>query len=90
MADEIRVITVNQGTAQQWANQARPLEAGEFGYATDTKELKIGDGARPWAALPTLKPCYIVTPTQYAALPSIDPASIYYVSESAWGGGGNN
>jgi hypothetical protein len=52
MANETRVITVNQGTAAQWENQVRPLEPGEFGYATNTKELKVGDGARSYAQLP--------------------------------------
>lgn len=30
------------------------LREGEFGYATDVKALKIGDGVTPWSALPVL------------------------------------
>jgi hypothetical protein len=50
-SNEIKIITVNTGTTEQWANQVRPLEAGEFGYNLDTGELKIGDGTTAFASL---------------------------------------
>jgi len=52
MADETKIIQVNQGTGAQWNSAVRPLKNGEFGFNTDTKELKIGDGASSFAALP--------------------------------------
>jgi hypothetical protein len=52
LPDEVKVITVNQGTAEQWNNQVRPLESGEFGYDTTNRILKIGDGVTSFAALP--------------------------------------
>jgi hypothetical protein len=44
MADETRLIQIAYGTASQWENEVRPRAVGEFGYNTDTKEIKIGDG----------------------------------------------
>ncbi|GHV45298.1 hypothetical protein FACS1894204_04060 [Synergistales bacterium] len=53
MADETKVIIVNKGSTTEWANQVRPLEAGEFGYNTDTKETKMGDGESDFPSLRT-------------------------------------
>jgi hypothetical protein len=54
MADEKRIITVNQGTKLEWQNQARTQKTGELGLATDSRELKIGDGLKSFFDLPTL------------------------------------
>ncbi|MDR3280927.1 MAG: hypothetical protein LBT23_10475 [Synergistaceae bacterium] len=53
MSDEIRIIQINQGTTAQWNEAARVLKAGEFGYDTTLKIVKIGDGAANFNALPT-------------------------------------
>ena len=47
-------IQVRRGTSAQWAAVNPVLETGEFGYATDGKVLKIGDGAGDWLSLPTV------------------------------------
>ena len=54
MADEKRIITVNQGTSTEWQSQVRTQESGEMGLSTDTRELKIGDGTTAFDDLPTL------------------------------------
>ena len=54
MADEKRIITVNHGTKLEWQNQARTQKTGELGLATDSRELKIGDGLKSFFDLPTL------------------------------------
>ena len=54
MSDETRLITMNRGSAADWAAQVRVQEAGEPGYNSSTKETKIGDGSRSFANLPKL------------------------------------
>jgi hypothetical protein len=51
----IAQIQVRRGTTAEWA-AASPvvLEAGELGYDTTLKRLKVGDGSTEWAALPAL------------------------------------
>lgn len=47
-------MTVQQqkrGTASEWSAAVNPLSAGELGYDTDNKVLKIGDGSTLWASL---------------------------------------
>jgi hypothetical protein len=39
----------------EWASSNPVLAQGEPGYATDSGILKIGDGTRPWATLPSLQ-----------------------------------
>ncbi|GHS88610.1 hypothetical protein AGMMS49957_10420 [Synergistales bacterium] len=54
MADETKVIIVNKGSTTEWANQVRPLEAGELGYNTDTKKTAVGDDSSSFETLPKL------------------------------------
>lgn len=54
MAEEIKVMTMNKGTASAWANQVRALETAELGYDTDNKTLKVGDGATSFGDLARL------------------------------------
>lgn len=44
-------ITVRKGTAAQWTSANPTLLAGEFGYETDTDQMKIGDGTTAWTLL---------------------------------------
>lgn len=43
-----------RGTAAEWVAQNPILSAGEIGFETDTKVIKIGDGLTTWADLATL------------------------------------
>jgi hypothetical protein len=45
------LIQQRRGTAAAWTTANPVLAAGEIGYETDTKELKIGDGATAWVSL---------------------------------------
>lgn len=45
-------IQIRRGTAAEWAAANPILAAGEEGFTTDTKVLKIGDGTTPWNTLP--------------------------------------
>ena len=47
-------MTVQQqkrGTASVWSAAANPLSAGELGYDTTNRILKVGDGTTLWASL---------------------------------------
>jgi hypothetical protein len=44
-------IQMRRGTAAQWTSTNPTLAAGEYGYETDTKKFKIGDGATVWNSL---------------------------------------
>ena len=43
-------IQVRRGTAAQWTSANPVLAAGEWGFETDTKKFKIGDGTTAWNA----------------------------------------
>lgn len=40
-----------RGTAASWASANPILSAGELGYETDTKKVKVGDGTTNWSSL---------------------------------------
>ena len=44
-------IQVRRDLAAQWSGVDPVLAAGEFGYATDSGELKLGDGSSKWTEL---------------------------------------
>lgn len=50
-----RKIQIRRGTSAQWASANTVLAAGEWGYDTDLKISKIGDGTTAWGDLPALK-----------------------------------
>lgn len=45
------VIQVKRGTASAWASANTVLSAGEIGFETDTKKMKVGDGSTAWTSL---------------------------------------
>lgn len=45
-------IQMRRGTASQWSTANTVLLAGEQGYETDTRRIKIGDGTTAWNSLP--------------------------------------
>ena len=47
-------IQLRRGTAAEWSSENPVLELGEYGFETDTRKSKIGDGATSWTALPYL------------------------------------
>ncbi|MCS6565603.1 hypothetical protein NYS48_09785 [Curtobacterium flaccumfaciens pv. flaccumfaciens] len=51
MATQYATIVVRRGNAESWADSARPLEPGEWGYDT-SRVTKIGDGFSLWSELP--------------------------------------
>ena len=46
----VRII-IRNGTAAQWTSENPVLSEGELGIETDTKKLKVGDGATNWNSL---------------------------------------
>ena len=44
-------IQVKRGTAAAWTSANTVLAAGEIGFETDTKKMKIGDGSTAWTSL---------------------------------------
>lgn len=45
------VIQVKRGTAAAWTSANTVLAAGEIGFETDTKKMKVGDGSTAWTSL---------------------------------------
>lgn len=43
-----------RGTDAEWQASGSPLHAGQLGYATDTGDVRMGNGTDLWANLPTL------------------------------------
>lgn len=48
-------IKVRQDTASNWTSKNSVLAAGEFGFDTTNKILKIGDGTTAWGALTAIQ-----------------------------------
>jgi len=44
-------LQLRRGTASQWTSANPILAAGEMGVETDTRKVKIGDGATSWSSL---------------------------------------
>ena len=45
------IVRASRGTAAAWTSADTVLEAGEWGYETDTGKAKIGDGSTAWTSL---------------------------------------
>lgn len=45
------VIQVKRGTASSWTSANTILAAGEIGFESDTKKMKVGDGSTAWTSL---------------------------------------
>lgn len=52
MSTVIAQIQMRRDTASNWTSNNPTLESGEWGYESDTKNLKLGDGSTAWADLP--------------------------------------
>lgn len=50
------IIQVRRGTANEWSLANTVLSEGEYGYVTDEKRIKIGDGTTAWNTLSYLLP----------------------------------
>jgi hypothetical protein len=44
-------VKVKRATAARWTSQNPVLAAGEIGYETDTRKMKLGDGTSSWTQL---------------------------------------
>jgi len=45
------IIQIKRGTATAWTSANPTLNAGEIGFETDTKKMKVGDGSTAWTSL---------------------------------------
>lgn len=45
------IIQIKRGTAAAWTSANPVLNAGEMGFETDTKKMKVGDGTTAWSSL---------------------------------------
>jgi hypothetical protein len=45
------IIQLKRGTAAAWTSANPTLNAGEVGFETDTKKMKVGDGSTAWTSL---------------------------------------
>ncbi len=45
------IIQVKRGTAAAWTSANPTLTAGEIGFESDTKKMKVGDGSTAWNSL---------------------------------------
>ena len=44
-------IQVRRGTSTDWSSVNPTLAAGEIGFETNTKKVKVGDGTTAWNSL---------------------------------------
>lgn len=83
-------IQVRRGTAASWASANPTLAAGEWGYETDTKLYKIGDGSTVWNSLVYLNNLTVITTPTFTAnaytLVAGDAAETLLVSNAASAG----
>lgn len=57
-------IQVRRDTNSNWTSNDPVLYSGEFGFTTDTGDLRVGDGVTNWSSLPVLLSTYSAyTPT---------------------------
>lgn len=68
-------IQVKRGTASSWTSNNPVLYAGEIGFETDTKKVKIGDGTTAWNSL-----SYTVIPISLSSLNDLSDVTITSVS----------
>ena len=45
------IIQIKRGTSTAWTSANPTLNAGEIGFETDTKKMKVGDGSTAWTSL---------------------------------------
>jgi hypothetical protein len=45
------IIQIKRGTATAWTSANPTLNAGEIGFESDTKKMKVGDGSTAWTSL---------------------------------------
>jgi hypothetical protein len=45
------IIQIKRGTAAAWTSANPTLNAGEIGFESDTKKMKVGDGSTAWTSL---------------------------------------
>lgn len=79
-----RKIQVRRGTASQWSTANPTLSAGEIGYDSTLKKLKIGDGSTAWASLPFAS----YTPAEVDALLTQDIIKSTVLSQTSATSGG--
>jgi hypothetical protein len=60
-----------RGTASRWTSTNPVLLAGEIGFETDTKKIKIGDGTTAWNSL-----AYVTTDTEQIAYKHVQNAAL--------------
>ena len=81
------LIQYRRGTSAQWASVNPVLASGEVGFATDTNEIRVGDGVSPWTSLvPTggvpaegISSIQKITQAEYDDLPAPRPGNVLYV-----------
>lgn len=67
-------ILLRRDTAANWAAANPILARGEPGYATDTRQLRIGNGTSRWADLPAYLTITDITPDAIGAATAADGA----------------
>jgi hypothetical protein len=51
-ANQLTSVKIRRGLATTWSGVNPILDAGEFGYESDSTQFKFGDGVRRWNSLP--------------------------------------
>lgn len=77
-------LLAKRGTATRWAEVNPILQLGEFGFAYDINQLKIGDGITPWNNLPYINEQYnngIVNADVKENFPPIGDVNIIYKAQ---------
>ena len=63
-------IKLRRGLSTEWSSVNPILSQGEPGFATDTNELRLGDGINPWNLLPSFS-SYAVSDFSYTHIQAV-------------------
>ena len=77
-------IVLRQDTASNWQQNNPTLLSGEFGFETDTNQLKLGNGTSPWNSLSYYLPGPTGPTGPTGAFVSPFTGNVNIVSGQAW------
>ena len=78
-------IQLRRGTASLWTSTNPTLSSGEFGYETDTGNLKVGDGSTAWTSLEYWNPSSLpIGDLSGVTISSASSGHILKYNGSAW------
>lgn len=72
MTTQVARLQQRTDTSTNWSTVNPVLLAGEYGYETDTKRRKLGDGSTAWNSLPYASPNFYIATSQPSGIATGD------------------